>query len=182
MDKSQEQVPWWIPITGKSWAQWENLEMDGCSTLSEGSHLAKVYFYLPLFSIFYLTKFRKFIALIYDLIPSAPERFQAPEIPDNWEMYKDATKPAPSCITYSPLRKEVVGQEDCLNLNVFTPRLPMEGKDTVLLPVVVYLHPGLNQYGSSEEFDPKYWMDEDVIIVIPNWRQSFFGFLNTNDM
>lgn len=112
----------------------------------------------------------------------APERFQAPEIPDNWEDYKDATKPAPSCITYSPLKKAVVGQEDCLNLNVFSPRLPMEGKDTVLLPVVVYLHPGLNQHGSSEEFDPKYWMDEDVILVIPNWRQSFFGFLNTNDM
>jgi carboxylesterase type B len=50
------------------------------------------------------------------------------------------------------------------------------------LPVVVYLHPGLNTFGDKETYDPKYWMDEDVVVVVPNWRQSLFGFLSTNDM
>lgn len=51
------------------------------------------------------------------------ERFKAPVAADNWEDVKDATQPAPKCIQYSPLSKEIVGQEDCLNLNVFTPRV-----------------------------------------------------------
>lgn len=69
-----------------------------------------------------------------------------------------------------------------LNLNVYTPKMPKDGETNVLMPVVVYLHPGRNNYFDSEMFDAKYWMDENVVLVVPNWRQSVFGFLNTNDM
>lgn len=111
----------------------------------------------------------------------APARFQAPEVPDNWEDVKKVTEPAPACIQWNKFKKEVFGQEDCLNLNVFTPRLPKEGQDKVLLPVVVYLHSGLNNFGHNEHYDPKYFMDEDVILVIPNYRLGLFGFLSTHD-
>jgi carboxylesterase type B len=111
----------------------------------------------------------------------APARFQAPEVPDNWEDVRNATEPAPVCIQYCGFKKEILGQEDCLNLDVYTPRIPKEGQDKVLLPVVVYLHPGLNNKGSNQAYDPKYFMDEDVILVIPNFRLGLFGFLSTHD-
>jgi bile salt-stimulated lipase len=111
----------------------------------------------------------------------APARFQAPEVPDNWEGVKTATEAAPPCIQYCGKKKELFGIEDCLNLDVYTPRLPKEGQDKVLLPVVVYIHPGLNNKGSNEGYQPQYFMQEDVILVIPNFRLGLFGFLSTHD-
>lgn len=111
----------------------------------------------------------------------APARFQAPEVPDNWEGVKTVTEPAPMCIQYCGYKKEIFGIEDCLSLDVYSPRLPKEGQDKVLLPVVVYIHPGLNNKGSNQAYDAKYFMDEDVILVIPNYRLGLFGFLSTHD-
>lgn len=53
----------------------------------------------------------------------AAERFQPPVVPDKWENVRDATKQAPVCVQYCGMKKEVFGQEDCLNLNVFTPQV-----------------------------------------------------------
>jgi len=110
------------------------------------------------------------------------ERFQAPVDPEKWEFVKNAGPPAKKCVQYTPLSKEVVGQEDCLSVNVHTPKLPVEGQDKILIPVVVYIHAGLNNFGSNEDLDPKFFMDEDVIFVMPNYRLGVFGFLNTGDM
>ncbi|ODM94769.1 Esterase E4 [Orchesella cincta] len=92
------------------------------------------------------------------------ERFQAPVVADKWADVKDATAPATPCIQYSPFSREIFGEE--------------EGK---LHPVIVYLHGGLNNDGDSESFEPKYFMDEDVILVVPNFRLGVFGFLSTQD-
>lgn len=56
----------------------------------------------------------------------------------------------------------LIGQEDCLYLNVFVPRLP---KLTTRLPVLVKIHGGSLITGNSAHYDPKYWMDEDIIVV-----------------
>jgi len=110
------------------------------------------------------------------------ERFQPPVVADKWEDVKDVTGPAKGCIRYNPFAREILGEEkDCLNVNVFTPKLPKEGEDKILLPVIVYLHPGLNNDGSNENFQPNYFMDEDVVLVIPNFRLGVFGFLSTHD-
>lgn len=44
----------------------------------------------------------------------------------------------------------VVGSEDCLRLNVFTPRLPDDSSDG--LPVLVFIHGGGFRYGSANQY------------------------------
>lgn len=43
----------------------------------------------------------------------------------------------------------IVGAEDCLWLNVFTPQMPDE---TTGLPVVIFIHPGGYRYGSANQY------------------------------
>jgi len=73
-------------------------------------------------------------------------------VADKWDDVKDVTKPAKACIQYNPFASEIEGQEDCLDLSVFSPKFPKEGEDKILLPVIVYLHAGLNNDGTSENF------------------------------
>lgn len=52
--------------------------------------------------------------------------FQAPESPDPWNTVIDATEDAPFCIQKNYLFNEhppVEGKEDCLYLNVYTPKV-----------------------------------------------------------
>lgn len=40
-----------------------------------------------------------------------------------WDSTKDATQPSPACVQRNPYtrQQEIVGQEDCLYLNIYTP-------------------------------------------------------------
>ena len=54
----------------------------------------------------------------------APERFANPQAPDTWTDVRNATEPAPKCIhLVCGKTGEIGGIEDCLSLNVFTPRV-----------------------------------------------------------
>lgn len=66
----------------------------------------------------------------------------------------------------------LIGEENCLYLNVFVPKVP---KATGRLPVLIKIHGP----GTSEMYDPKYFMDEDIIVVTMNYRMYALGFLNT---
>lgn len=73
----------------------------------------------------------------------------------------------------------VTGDEDCLFLNIFRPKM----RKRSLLPVVVYLHGGSFRYGSanSSEHGPEYFMETDVILVTVQYRLNIFGFLSSGD-
>lgn len=73
----------------------------------------------------------------------------------------------------------LVGQEDCLFVNVFTRR----GSDslrnnTTLHPVVVWIHGGTFALGSglSDNFNPSAFIEEDIVVVSFNYRLDLFGF------
>lgn len=68
------------------------------------------------------------------------------------------------------------GSEDCLHLNIWSPRIGQGEK----LPVVVFVHGGAFQYGSNavQEFAGDRFMgDEEMVFISPNYRLGVMGFL-----
>nr|UUB32753.1 carboxylesterase COEA2 [Dendroctonus rhizophagus] len=110
--------------------------------------------------------------------PLGPLRFQAPEAPDNWNDTLETTELKHCC--YSVTRDFDRENEDCLYLNVFTPILDRE-INASKLPVVFWIYGGGFINGCADWW-PQYWMDEDIVVVIPNYRVGPFGFLATGDL
>ena len=76
-----------------------------------------------------------------------------------------------------------VGVEDCLFLNVYTPRLPTELEE-VRLPVMVWIHGGgfvMGEGDTTPVYAPDYLLDQQVVLVTINYRVGPFGFLTTGD-
>lgn len=69
--------------------------------------------------------------------------------------------------------------EDCLYLNVWTPR-GASGETDKKLPVAVWIHGGAftGGWGFEPEMDGEAWADRDVVLVTINYRLGPFGFLN----
>ncbi|CAL8128958.1 unnamed protein product [Orchesella dallaii] len=102
-------------------------------------------------------------------------RFGTPQPADNWDGVKLATKFAPHCFQFCLVQQRLRGIEDCLTLNVYSPKL--DGK----LPVMVLIHGGGFQIGSGSFSEAKYFMDEDVVLITLQYRVGALGFLNTED-
>ncbi|ESO94437.1 hypothetical protein LOTGIDRAFT_84542, partial [Lottia gigantea] len=67
--------------------------------------------------------------------------------------------------------------EDCLNLNVYTPRKT----NTSLIPVMVYIHGGAFVSGSGLDRNGEQLAMKDVVVVTLNYRLGPLGFLSTED-
>ena len=103
-------------------------------------------------------------------------RFARPRPPKPWLKTLDLTgkKESPSCIQVNVLMPEskfLIGQEDCLYLNVFTPHLPGGGVG-YSMPVMVWLHGGAFCVGSNDSrmYGPDYLLDYKVVLVTINYR------------
>ncbi|KAK2587834.1 hypothetical protein KPH14_003932 [Odynerus spinipes] len=111
--------------------------------------------------------------------PLGKLRFQDPEPPAPWTGVRDAWSIKVNCALqkdeYPPF--EIIGDEDCLYLNVYTPAL------SGLRPVMVYIHGGgfLSGSGVDTFVKPDYLITKDVVLVTINYRLGFLGFLNLND-
>jgi carboxylesterase type B len=77
--------------------------------------------------------------------PLGKLRFQAPQPVDNWDDVLDATQPGPKCHQTVDFIPNIPASEDCLHLNVYTKNL------TDLKPVIVYVHSGGFEMGTSRE-------------------------------
>ncbi|XP_055837765.1 carboxylic ester hydrolase isoform X2 [Episyrphus balteatus] len=102
--------------------------------------------------------------------PPVPlEKFTSPEI--------DCSVEGEVCSQKDPLSGEECGSEDCLFLNVYTPRRKDSNK---LLAVMVFVHGGAYMFGhgNSNLYNPLYLMQEDVVVVTLNYRLGVFGFLS----
>ncbi|HET6181316.1 MAG TPA: carboxylesterase family protein [Candidatus Sulfotelmatobacter sp.] len=69
-----------------------------------------------------------------------------------------------------------IGSENCLFLNVFTPRLKLD-HDGRGLPVMFWIHGGGLINGSSTPYNPVELVRRGVIVVTINYRLGFLGFL-----
>ena len=78
----------------------------------------------------------------YAAAPVGEARWTAPQEPTAWASPRDCTSPDAPAFQYTNC---ALGSEDCLNLSIFAPA------DAQNAPVLVYLHGGGNQTGSSQE-------------------------------
>lgn len=98
----------------------------------------------------------------------------------------DATKEKKHCAQFNlpirPLKKYgFCGQEDCLHLNIHTPKLPTDL--TPSLPVIVFLYTEQLKitHNGTKDYEPDFFMKEDVIIVTISHRVGSLGFLSYED-
>lgn len=121
-------------------------------------------------------KHRTFQGIPYATPPTGALRWRAPRPPIPWQGVRDATKAGERCAQLGadgpnePLR--FVGSEDCLFLNVTTPRTAKRP-----LPVLVFLHGGGLVNGMGSAYNANRIADQGAIIVTPNYRLGALGFL-----
>lgn len=121
-----------------------------------------------------VTKIYTFLGLHYAEPPTGQNRYARP-------VYKrlngdiNATLFGPPCIQPDPHNQNrVIGDENCLLLNIYTPRMPDE---TTGLPVIVWIHPGGFRYGSANQYDATPIAQQNVIVVAPNYRLGSLGII-----
>nr|KAG5703238.1 hypothetical protein BaRGS_034149 [Batillaria attramentaria] len=73
---------------------------------------------------------------------------------------------------------EFPNNEDCLYLNVFTPKPPESGEP---MPVMVWIHGGAYYSGSGNLYDGTALAKQGVVFVAINYRLDALGFLSTQD-
>ena len=122
-----------------------------------------------------------FLGIPYAAPPVDRLRWAAPHEPAPWPGIRDATYYRPACPQLpSPWLPEMLGRkqmqtsEDCLYLNVFTPRLNRDAS----LPVMVWIHGGGNVEG-SQEWPPlgPALAAHGVVVVTINYRLGVLGWL-----
>ncbi|XP_063592301.1 juvenile hormone esterase-like [Penaeus indicus] len=130
--------------------------------------------------------FLGFYGIPYAQSPVGNLRFRDPVKASPWSGVRNGTLPAPPCLQVPfPLALkgiklpagQLVGSEDCLFLNVFTPRtFAMRG-----LPVMVFFHGGAFFAGGASIYKPDALLNHDVVLVLVQYRLGVLGFLSTED-
>lgn len=115
----------------------------------------------------------------YATPPVGDLRFQEPKPPKPWNGTWHA-KQLHVCQQYfqftKPGEDPVIGDEDCLYLNIYTPEIKEK-----LLEVIVHLHGGAFMFGAGGLFGHQFIMERDVVYVSLNYRLGPLGFLSTED-
>ncbi|XP_034945771.1 esterase FE4-like [Chelonus insularis] len=119
-----------------------------------------------------------FLGIPYAQPPIGLLRFSNPLPMTSWNGTLLAKTEPPACPQLLD-NGTVIGVEDCLFINVYTPKL---GADT-LLPTMVYIHGGAFQRGhaSSTYIGPGFILDKDVVLVTLQYRLGVLGFLSTGN-
>ncbi|XP_030754488.1 esterase E4-like [Sitophilus oryzae] len=133
--------------------------------------------------------FYSYVGVPYAKPPINDLRFREPQPPEKWTGILDATVEGPFCagVNISAMVKmefKPQGEEDCLYLNVYTPRDPKESNPRNLLPVLVFYYGGAFLGGGpvKDRYGADFFMENDVIVVLPHFRISIFGYLSTEDL
>ncbi|XP_054014891.1 carboxylic ester hydrolase-like [Hylaeus anthracinus] len=104
-------------------------------------------------------------------------RFKSPVAKVPWLGTLKADKDRSECIQY---KNGVMGSEDCLYLNVFTPQVKRDAR----LPVMVYIHGDTYSLGNASKTTTGagFLLDKQIVLVTFNYRLGIFGFLSTGDL
>lgn len=123
-----------------------------------------------------------FLGLPYAAAPTGARRFAPPAPAPGWGDELDATRWPPACTQLDRETREVIGQEDCLYLNVWRP----VGAENV--PVIVFIHGGGNMFGSTSEQGAGVYTYEGAklarrtgtVVVTLQYRLSTLGYMSAD--
>lgn len=127
----------------------------------------------------------EYLGIPYAAPPVGELRWKAPQPPAKHEGVFKAVEFGPECTqiemmpSYLMIGKKPNRKEDCLYLNIWTPK--KEGK----FPVMVWIHGGGLTSGTGS--DAMYWGDrlassKDVVVVTFNYRLGALGFLSLKEL
>ncbi|KAK4880603.1 hypothetical protein RN001_008749 [Aquatica leii] len=123
----------------------------------------------------------EFRGIPYAEPPIGEKRFKASVPLKSWHGILDATKDHNSCPQDDVMFRMygIHGNEDCLFLNVYTPKISSDE----LLPVITFIHGGgfMTDNANPLLYGPNILLDKDVILVTINYRLGALGFLSTED-
>lgn len=74
-------------------------------------------------------------------------------------------------------QRNIIGNEDCLTLNVFTPKMPDETSESAGIPVILFIHGGGYRTGSAAQYHPEPLTQNDIIFVPVQYRLGTLGIL-----
>lgn len=126
----------------------------------------------------------QFLGIPFAKPPVGPLRWTAPQTPNSWTSTLNTTAFAPVCpqkhFDQGDTVGTVIGNEDCLYLNVWTPQTGASNK-----AVMVFIHGGGNQQGGTSEvsggttlYNGKNLSERgDVVVVTIQYRLGALGFL-----
>lgn len=120
-----------------------------------------------------------YLGIPYAKPPIGDLRFRSPEPWTSPWTIREATKDGPPCMQRWYGGK-IMGEEDCLYLNVFVPEITDARFQNYKRPVLAFIHGGSFNTGSgdSKHFAPTYWADQQVILVVMNYRLGPLGFFS----
>ncbi|XP_035695364.1 fatty acyl-CoA hydrolase precursor, medium chain-like [Branchiostoma floridae] len=138
-----------------------------------------------------------FKGIPYAAPPVGELRWRPPQDPSGWSGVRDATEFGNRCLQMmdldaeqfaaflsDPIQKELFlwrsasSSEDCLFLNVYTPKVSSESN----LPVMVWIHGGGLSFGSGSTYPAEIPTAlHNVVMVTINYRLGNMGFLPTLD-
>jgi para-nitrobenzyl esterase len=119
----------------------------------------------------------QFLGIPYAAPPVGDLRWRPPQPAAAWTGVRRATSFGPACAQvtlFGVFAGPANANEDCLTLNVFTPKLGASAK----APVIVWIHGGGNVNGASSAYDASRLalMGKTVVVTI-NYRLGLFGWL-----
>jgi para-nitrobenzyl esterase len=120
---------------------------------------------------------REFLGVPYAASTGGAQRWRPPRPHAPWHGIMNATRPGPMCAQNGSLATGVLTTstaENCLDLNVYTPRR----ENSRALPVMVWIHGGGFTGGAGSIYDGAVMSAKgNVIVVTINYRLDAFGFL-----
>ncbi|KAL7637557.1 UNVERIFIED_CONTAM: hypothetical protein RMT77_012285 [Armadillidium vulgare] len=131
-------------------------------------------------------EFYSYLGIPFAEPPVGELRFKDPVSKTPWKGVLNTTKTPDYCYQLflydianeNPLESKPFGKEDCLYLNIYTSK---PNRVDASLPVMVFIHGGAFVGGGSSYYGGKALLDEEVVLVIIQYRVGVFGFLSTED-
>ncbi|XP_055544880.1 esterase FE4-like isoform X2 [Wyeomyia smithii] len=118
-----------------------------------------------------------FRGIPYAQPPIGELRFRNPVSHPGWDGVRDGSSHGSVCPQVGILPGQVIGDEDCLFLNIYSRSL------IGLRPVMFWIHGGAFSAGSgnNDVYNEQKMIMEDIVLVTINYRLGALGFLSTGD-